>query len=158
MKERLLQLLDMEHLTPSKFADLIGVQRSSVSHILSGRNKPSYDFLHKTLTTFPGLKADWLMMGEGHMYEHMGRESSNLFDQPIESINNNDISEVHRGDELGLDEIEHNTDSESSLKQAETQDTQKTDPKPEFLSESRKIIQVMLFYDDDTFTTFRPSQ
>lgn len=156
MKERLLQLLDMEHLTPSKFADLIGVQRSSVSHILSGRNKPSYDFLHKTLTTFPGLKADWLMMGEGHMYEQMGRESSNLFEQPVESINSNEISEDHEADDLGLDEIEHNTDSESSLIQAQA--TQISDSKPESLPESRKIIQVMLFYDDDTFTTFRPSQ
>lgn len=158
MKERLLQLLDMEHLTPSKFADLIGVQRSSVSHILSGRNKPSYDFLHKTLTTFPGLKADWLMMGEGNMYEQMGRESSNLFEQPNESINNKEISEDKQGEELGLEETESNTDLESSLMQAQTQATQKIDSKPESLSESRKIVQVMLFYDDDTFTTFRPSQ
>ena len=81
MKERLLQLLDLEHLTPSKFADLIGVQRSSVSHILSDRNKPSFDFLQKTLKTFPGLKADWLMLGEGPMYDQMGRESGNLFNQ-----------------------------------------------------------------------------
>jgi transcriptional regulator with XRE-family HTH domain len=56
MKERLLQLLDLEQITPSKFADIIGVQRSSVSHVISGRNKPSYDFLHKTLKAFPGLE------------------------------------------------------------------------------------------------------
>ena len=49
MKERLVQLLDLEQITPSKFADIIGVQRSSVSHVISGRNKPSLDFILKML-------------------------------------------------------------------------------------------------------------
>ena len=67
-----------------KFADLIGVQRSSVSHVLSGRNNPSYDFLQKTLKAFPGLKADWIMLGTGPMYEQMGRSGTgDLFDAAI---------------------------------------------------------------------------
>jgi len=83
MKERLLQLLDLEQISPSKFADVIGVQRSSVSHVISGRNNPSYDFLQKTLKAFPGLNASWLMLGEGTMYEQMGRKvPGNLFDPP----------------------------------------------------------------------------
>ena len=93
MKERLLQLIDLEHLTPSKFADLIGVQRSSVSHILSDRNKPSFDFLQKTLKTFPGLKAEWLMLGDGPIYEQMGRESGDLFSQDVPETLNEPISE-----------------------------------------------------------------
>ena len=86
MKERLVQLLDLEQFTPSKFADIIGVQRSSVSHVISGRNNPSYDFLQKTLKAFPGLNAEWLMTGEGTMYEQMGRgPTGTLFDTPGES-------------------------------------------------------------------------
>ncbi len=158
MKERLLQLLDMEHLTPSKFADLIGVQRSSVSHILSGRNKPSYDFLHKTLTTFPGLKADWLMLGQGHIYEHMGRESSNLFDQPIVSNDSKEIAAVDAGEELALGAIDNSPESDDSPVNPLAKDIHGANLKPESPSESRKIVQVMVFYDDDTFSTFRPSQ
>ena len=82
MEDRLLKLLDTEQLTSAKFADAIGVQRSSVSHILSGRNKPSFDFLQKTLKVFPMLNADWLILGEGNMYEgDVNPISGSLFDQ-----------------------------------------------------------------------------
>jgi len=146
MKERLLQLLDMEHLTPSKFADLIGVQRSSVSHILSGRNKPSFDFLQKTLSTFTGLKADWLMLGEGLMYEQMGRESGDLFDQPIGSAEGRDLTTSEKL-ETGLPSLP-----------GISKDQEKVAKEPDTANESRKIVQVMLFYDDDTFITYKPSE
>jgi transcriptional regulator with XRE-family HTH domain len=82
MEDRLLKLLDTEQLTSAKFADAIGVQRSSVSHILSGRNKPSFDFLQKTLKAFPMLNADWLILGEGNMYDgDINPVSGSLFDQ-----------------------------------------------------------------------------
>ena len=82
MEDRLLKLLDTEQLTSAKFADAIGVQRSSVSHILSGRNKPSFDFLQKTLKAFPMVNADWLILGEGNMYEgDVNPVSGSLFDQ-----------------------------------------------------------------------------
>jgi len=158
MKERLLQLLDMEHLTPSKFADLIGVQRSSVSHILSGRNKPSFDFLQKTLKTFPGLKADWLMLGEGHMYEHMGREAADLFDQPIESKDVNDTLSEENVKNSGTGPI--NTMNQSQAPPVNPLSDMEEMPStiPEPTVETRKLVQVMLFYDDDTFTTYKPSQ
>ncbi len=101
MKERLIQLLDLEQLSPSKFADIIGVQRSSISHVISGRNKPSFDFLQKTLKAFPGLNASWLMLGDGTMYEQMGRNvSGNLFDSPVapEDPSQEHISTTEEGD------------------------------------------------------------
>jgi transcriptional regulator with XRE-family HTH domain len=67
MKERLLKFLEEESLTAAKFADEIGVQRSSISHILSGRNNPGYDFFQKILRRYPHLNAEWLMMGSGKM-------------------------------------------------------------------------------------------
>jgi transcriptional regulator with XRE-family HTH domain len=83
LEDRLLKLLDTEQLSSSKFADVIGVQRSSVSHILTGRNKPSFDFLQKTLKAFPMLNADWLILSEGEMYEgERGPGGGSLFDQP----------------------------------------------------------------------------
>jgi transcriptional regulator with XRE-family HTH domain len=63
IQERLLLVLKMHSLTPSAFADKIGVQRSNVSHVLSGRNKPSLDFLEKILIHFPRVNAHWLITG-----------------------------------------------------------------------------------------------
>jgi transcriptional regulator with XRE-family HTH domain len=148
MKERLLQLIDLEHLTPSKFADLIGVQRSSVSHILSDRNKPSFDFLQKTLKTFPGLKADWLMLGEGPMYEQMGRESGDLFSQDVPETLDVPYSEPQDLPETDSTPAEPPT--------PEVQDDQ--DIKEDLPAMSRKVVQVMLLYNDDTFVTYKPSQ
>jgi transcriptional regulator with XRE-family HTH domain len=69
MKERILKLLDDEKLSATKFADRIGVQRSSISHIISGRNKPSFDFISKTIEKFPDINVEWLITGKGNMYK-----------------------------------------------------------------------------------------
>ena len=70
MKEialRIHKLIAFYQLSSASFADQIGVQRSSISHILSGRNKPSLDFVLKTLKAFPSLSSDWLLHGEGEI-------------------------------------------------------------------------------------------
>jgi transcriptional regulator with XRE-family HTH domain len=54
----------MHNLTPSAFADKLGVQRSNVSHVISGRNKPSLDFLEKIILNFPRVNAHWLLTGQ----------------------------------------------------------------------------------------------
>jgi transcriptional regulator with XRE-family HTH domain len=63
MIDRFKLLLEQLHLSPSEFADKIGIQRSSVSHVLSGRNKPSIDFLEKILIIFPDIDTTWLITG-----------------------------------------------------------------------------------------------
>ncbi|MBC9798349.1 helix-turn-helix transcriptional regulator [Sinomicrobium weinanense] len=63
--KRLQEVLDYYGLSASSFADRIGVQRSSISHILSGRNKPSLDFVLKILQTFPEVELYWLLNGKG---------------------------------------------------------------------------------------------
>lgn len=63
--DRLKKILDHHQLTASLFADKIGVQRSSISHILSGRNKPSLDFILKVTNTFLDVDIYWLLNGKG---------------------------------------------------------------------------------------------
>lgn len=63
--ERLKTILTHFELTPSSFADAIGVPRSSISHLLSGRNKPSLDFVLKLVDTFPEVGLYWLLHGKG---------------------------------------------------------------------------------------------
>lgn len=57
-------IIKANNLSASQFADQIGVQRSSLSHVLNGRNKPSLDFLSKIITAFPKVNASWLITGE----------------------------------------------------------------------------------------------
>lgn len=63
--ERLKTILQHHQLTASMFADKIAVQRSSISHILSGRNKPSLDFILKVTNTFKDVDIYWLLNGKG---------------------------------------------------------------------------------------------
>ena len=61
--DRLKKILEKENLTASRFAEKIGIQRSSVSHILSGRNKPSLDFVIKVNNAFDNISLNWLIKG-----------------------------------------------------------------------------------------------
>ena len=69
---RLKKILNYHQLTASLFADKIGVQRSSISHILSGRNKPSLDFILKVTNTFTDVDIYWLLNGKGEFPKEQG--------------------------------------------------------------------------------------
>lgn len=76
MKEQLLKLLAHYKKSATKFSDEIGVQRSSISHIMSGRNLPSYDFILKIMNKYPELNVEWLLTGKGEMIkEHTSKNS-----------------------------------------------------------------------------------
>lgn len=64
MVDRILEILKRKNLTPSQFADEVGVQRSAMSHLLSGRNKPSLDFVLKILKRYPDITSDWMLHGQ----------------------------------------------------------------------------------------------
>ncbi|WP_431134320.1 helix-turn-helix domain-containing protein [Psychroserpens mesophilus] len=87
--KRLQKVIDYYDETASSFAEKIGVQRSSISHILSGRNKPSLDFVLKVLSSFPEVELYWLMNGKGKFpSEHSHIDSSPKTDsQPIPDSN-----------------------------------------------------------------------
>ncbi len=74
MNRRLLQFLQAENITQSQFADILGVARGSISHILSGRNKPGYDFMESLLLHYPRLNLDWLLTGKGKMFKDAEEE------------------------------------------------------------------------------------
>ena len=168
MKERLIQLLDLEQLSPSKFADIIGVQRSSISHVISGRNKPSFDFLQKTLKAFPGLNASWLMLGEGTMYEQMGRNvSGNLFDAPglPEEHSDGHIPEKDGATSIKSPANETIPTEAGTSIIPDTQTPAENEAVPEqdeatkeiVRVSKKRIVQVMVIYEDDTFRAFTPA-
>ena len=67
MIERIKQILSEKQLSASRLADMIGVPRSTISHILSGRNNPSLELVQKILDTFPDIPSEWLVRGQGLM-------------------------------------------------------------------------------------------
>ncbi|MEI8046395.1 MAG: helix-turn-helix transcriptional regulator [Bacteroidota bacterium] len=69
MKDRIILLIKAKNLTAAQFADQIGVQKSSISHIISGRNNASLDFIQKILLTYPEVNMDWLLFGKGPIFK-----------------------------------------------------------------------------------------
>ena len=66
--------MGIEGLKSSALADSIGVNRATISHILSGRNKPSINFLEKLLNVYPNINANWLISGIGYMQDNMDQK------------------------------------------------------------------------------------
>ncbi len=70
MTDRILSIIKYFNLSPSDFAEKIGVQRSSISHLISGRNKPSLEFIQKILSGFPEINPEWILSGQGKMLKN----------------------------------------------------------------------------------------
>lgn len=127
MVQRIQEVIDHYGLTISAFADEIGVQRSSISHLLSGRNKPSLDFVLKLVAAFPDVNLYWLLKGEGSFPPNSPNPDikSELESEPLKNTENLSAKEIP-----------------SDLK---------TD-----ISDNRNPNQIALFYPDGTFKVFKP--
>lgn len=143
MKERIIKFLSINNLTSTKFADVVGVQRSSISHILSGRNKPSFDFIEKMLIAYPDLNAQWLITGKGNMNTN----------QP--SLFNRDENRIITTRESNIHEIKDNSeekmDSENDLKRT-TKEFNDTDT----VNVQSDIERVIIFYKNGSFKEYKP--
>ena len=148
MRNRLQQFLNAEQLSPARLSDIIGIQRSGMSHILSGRNKPSFDFIQKLLLKFPTLNSEWLITGKGKMY----KESQVVNHQSYQNLvlpEVDEIAENHQeSKEIQQDRrISENSElSENSIIGSE---------KEEARNNSKQIVKMILIYSDGTFSDFR---
>ncbi|MFZ5939978.1 MAG: helix-turn-helix domain-containing protein [Bacteroidota bacterium] len=150
MKDRLNRFLEHEKLSPARFAELIDVQRSSISHLLSGRNNPSFDFIQRMLRVFPYLNAEWLILGEGEMISGEGvAYQGDLFGgETLDARSEN----VESG--TGLDD---NTfrDKGGSPERVETVRTAALAASAPVDSE-KEIEKVLVFFRDKTFRVYMP--
>ncbi len=160
MNRRLQQFLELENLTPARLADTLGIQRSGLSHILSGRNNPGYDFIYKLITKFPSINAEWLLTGEGKIYKDLNGTTTakegfstppnsnysghSLFDapdkqahNPILITNNQSISDKNKEFKLPENHVESNS-KESAPK-------------------NKSIKRVIVFYSDGSFEELFPN-
>lgn len=94
---RLQIIFEREGISASIFADRIGVQRSAISHILSGRNKPGFDLLQKIIAKFPTINTEWLITGLGDPYKQPVKQiQTTLFDPPTTQMKSLEVTSVNK--------------------------------------------------------------
>ena len=134
--KRLQKIMDEYDLNATSFADAIDVGRSSISHIISGRNKPSLEFVMKIIEAFPEVELYWLLNGKGSFPKSQvtkrapiasSQLTANFDDEPVALASNS-------------------TDASST-----TQPTIDTSP-----STKSDIERIVIFYKDGTFKSFNP--
>lgn len=138
MIDRILEILKTKNLPPAQFADMIGVQRSSISHLISGRNKPSLEFIQKILKTFPDINTDWMLFGKGKMIEN-----ENSVDQS-----------THRS----MDLFPNDQMQQEKVFEPKKQESEKVQKKKWTDSEGKKIEKIVCFFKDNTFREYLPEQ
>jgi len=134
MKDRIEKIIRDEGISSSKFADELGIQRSSISHILSGRNKPSLDVFQRILRKYPNINSDWLILGIGNMYKD------------TKTIEQKDIySEIHEEKKRAIP---------VSVENKET--PVKTDILGfDTVKSNKDIEKIIIFYSDKTFDIYK---
>lgn len=148
IKDRIKQIIEIEDMTHSDFAKALGVQRSNISHLLAGRNKPSVDFCQKLLKRFKNINADWLLLGEGSMFKN---PPNSLFDnnetseQKEEKVEENEVEESNTSSQNDKKEVE-----KTNLPNKETTENQPKQISAQFVSPN----QILVLYDDSTFMTY----
>jgi len=143
MKERLLEFLKNENKSSAQLAEEIGVQASGISHILSGRNNASLDFVLKMLEKYPFLSTDWLLFGKGSMYKDV--KMQNLFDDNSGIFS--EISEKQVKNEPVKQEIEHQDNLKIETKRETDFSEKKSTP---------EIVRIVWFYENSSFEEFFP--
>lgn len=149
--KRLEIILDYYTLNASSFADKIGVQRSSLSHLLSGRNKPSLDFILKILEVFPDVDLYWILNGKGTF-----PKKSEQFDKTVNNVEQ--VVKHNIPTPPSADIIPENLFSEIKIPPViPTLETKKIENKnSDTESDSTEIDKIVIFYKNGTFKSYVP--
>ncbi|WP_310560713.1 helix-turn-helix transcriptional regulator [Flavobacterium sp.] len=148
--KRLEYILDYYSLNASSFADKIGVQRSSMSHLLSGRNKPSLDFILKIMDVFPEVDLYWILNGKG-TFPKSGLENEANRVSPTPTFMQPTVeAKIENQTDLFTEKIsnaknEKEENPRSLFSNAKTATTNKVDG---------EIERIVVFYTNGTFKTY----
>lgn len=140
-KERIEHIMSKENMNATLFAAEIGIQTSTLSHILNGRNNPSLDVLKRILNRFRTINPDWLILGTGQMYRQISQSQQPvLFDIPPKM---DDITSVKQEQAV----ITHSV-QEATIKQSSVQNMKNP------VAGNRFVTRILVFYSDNTFEEF----
>jgi len=150
--KRLEILLDYYGLNASSFADKIGVQRSSLSHLLSGRNKPSLDFILKILDVFPEVDLYWVLNGKG-TFPKSELQTNQIIATPTPSFNNLIVeNKMEKNSELPSEDLTNQKNLPDEKLETNFFNTQN----PGFQKKDSEIDRIVIFYKNGTFNTYSP--
>lgn len=153
-------------MTAAKFADEIGIHTSSISHFLSGRNKPSTDILVKILDRFRGINAEWLLTGRGSMYKSEVSNGNQLenkdlikekpdTDAPKDLFNLNSSENESEKPVENTKERDNTADEDIELNRSGTSETVSDRKLPS--SGTKKLEKIILLYSDNSFEYYSPN-
>ena len=156
--KRLKEVLEYYSLTSSTFADSIEVQRSSISHLMSGRNKPSLDFVMKVVDKYPDVDLYWLLNGQG---EFPKQEKTIETTTPTSNSSSMDLFTTQEVKEEKKEEkivetekiVEKPSFSESSENTINDNLVEKKS-NTRFSANGKKLLKVILLYDDGSFDAY----
>lgn len=134
MKHRIEYLINELKMTNAKFAEEIDVPKSVISHILTGRNKPSLDFIIKILNKFSNINSDWLLFGKGNIYSSDSSTPKNL-NQNIDLFN----------------KIDKNTENKDIKQNNNIKNNESLQNINRF---EKQISKIIVYYSDNTFDEF----
>lgn len=137
MKDRIAHIIRAQNLTAAEFALRLGIQPSNISHLLSGRNNPSLDFVKKLKETFPEYTLDWIIFGRGPMTVSEPFAPLRPVDQPAPLPSQEEKNEPELTDSIIFNQ-DHAAISTVSL------------------PHSDEIKQMILVYKDNTFEVLSP--
>lgn len=151
MIERIKLLIQTQNLTASQFADKINIQRSGLSHILSGRNKASLDFVQKVLTTFPDVSPDWLINGKGSMFRNLReREQDNPQEDSYKMPFKGSLFDVE--ETTAQAEKEEQSGNAEKVKSSNSEKAQQ-----DAYADQKKTERIIILYTDGTFKDYFPA-
>ena len=152
VNSRIQQFLNMEGVSPAQLADQLGIQRSGLSHLLSGRNKPSFDFITKLLSSYPNLQADWLLLGRGKPYKDAASPAPIPEIFPVSPVFEPEIPEIEPIEDLPE---EKPAQPEEVVNIPEKEPVTEEKPVAQPLENSkftpRTVSRITIFYSDGTF-------
>lgn len=152
MKDRIAHIMRAQNLKASDFAELLGIQPSGISHILSGRNQPSLDFVKKIKETFPEYNLDWIIFGKGPMTTS---DPFSLNSSPI-SASSSPIEFVAPSNEEVIPSTETSSSSSSLFSSASVPPTNAAPVTHQTGSAQSGIQSLFVVYDDGTFVKYSP--
>lgn len=145
MIERIKQIMDNYELTAANFADLLEIERSGISHILSGRNKPSLSFITKILENFPEISPDWLLFGTEPKLR-------NTLGEIVKSVDNKEVISEKKDDKIEAPAIINEEENKTVIKSNENCNSNVENSKL-----SSKTERIIIFYDNKTFKEYLPN-
>ncbi|WP_326985597.1 helix-turn-helix domain-containing protein [Chryseobacterium sp. MP_3.2] len=166
LNDRITSIIKYSELSSSEFADEIEVQRSNISHITSGRNKPSLDFLIKIKERFPELQWDWLINGVGEMIISSEPEP---ITEKVKPTSLPDLFSLIDDQNFGITESEDSVAKpdapeikihERRIEKEISRDSQRLEQyEPSknsqvIVNQSSKVKRIVLFYEDGKFESF----